>query len=274
MGHGNPAERFGLIAFILLSCVLSWTMWGLIIASERGWIPISIPLNPWGSFGPALAALILILKSDGKPGIRALLSSLISWRWGFSWWILILGVPFVLVGAAVAVLAVSGNDLSFAASIPWGQMTILLPVILIAGGPLGEEIGWRGYALPKLLTRYNPIAASLIVAAMWMLWHLPLFWIPGATQEGSSIPIFLALVIALSILTTWIYLGTRRSLLAAVMFHFSINVSTYFLPLIVPALEDSASFEMVFVIVVWIAALVVMLPLRKGKAFNRVIDSV
>jgi membrane protease YdiL (CAAX protease family) len=166
MHQRGPTEHFGLIAFILLSCVLSWTMWGLIIASEQGWLPFSIPLNPWGSFGPALAALILILKSKGKPGIRALLASLFSWRWGFSWWILILAGPFVLVGAAVGILAIAGSDLSLAPSIPWGEMVILLPVILIVGGPLGEEIGWRGYALPKLLIKYGPITASLIVTGM------------------------------------------------------------------------------------------------------------
>jgi membrane protease YdiL (CAAX protease family) len=274
MDHEDFTERFGLIPFVLLSCVLSWTMWGLIIASEQGWIPISIPLNPWGSFGPALAALIVILKTDGKLGIRNLLESLFSWRWGFSWWILILGGPFVLVGAAVSILAILESDLSLAPSIPWGQMVILLPVILIVGGPLGEEIGWRGYALPKLLIKYSPITASLIVAGMWMLWHVPLFWIPGATQEGSSIPLFLALVVAFSILTTWIYLGTRRSLLAAVMFHFSINVSTYFLPLILPAVEALMLFEIVFVIIVWVAALLVMLHLRRGKSLQKVIDSV
>jgi hypothetical protein len=107
-----------------------------------------------------------------------------------------------------------------------------------------------------------------------MVWHVPLFWIPGATQEGSSIPIFFALVVAFSILTTWIYLETQRSLLSAVMFHFSINVSTYFLPLILPAVEALVWFEIVLAIIVWIAALVVMQLLRKGKAFCRAFDSI
>ncbi len=268
MAYDGAGKRYDLLAFVLLSCVLSWTLWGLIIASARGWLPVSVPLNPWGSFGPAIAAVIVVLRSNGTNGLRALLGSLLSWRWGFSWWVLTLGGPVALVGAGAALLAVFGTELSFAPSIPWGQMALLLPVILVVGGPLGEEIGWRGYALPKLLMKHGPIAASLIVAGIWMLWHAPLFWVPGATQQGSSIPVFLALVVAFSILTTWIYLGTGRSLLAAVVFHFSINVSTYFVPLILPAVEGLALFDKVLASVVWVAAFAALLDFRRRRSFE------
>lgn len=269
MAHEDGTERYGLHAFVVLSCVLSWTLWGLVIASAQGWLPVSIPLNPWGSFGPAIAAILIVLRFDGKNGVRALMGSLLSWRWGISWWVLILGGPFVLVGATVAILAIEGTGLSFGPSIPWGQMAILLPVILVVGGPLGEEIGWRGYALPRLLMKHGPIAASLIVAGIWMLWHAPLFWVPGATQEGSSIPVFLAMVTAFSILTTWIYLGTGRSLLAAVMFHFSINVSTYFLPLVFPAFDGLALFDRILALVVWLAAFAVLLHFGRHRFVER-----
>lgn len=263
MVNENSTKRYVLHAFVALSCLFSWTLWGLIIASSKGWLPVSIPLNPWGSFGPAIAAVVVSLKSDGKRGLRGLFAPLILWRWGIKWWILTVGVPIILVGTTVAILKIAGSDISPAPSIPWGEMALLLPVILIVGGPLGEEIGWRGFALPKLLIKHGPIAASLIVAAIWMLWHAPLFWVPGATQEGSSIPVFLALVVAFSILTTWIYLGTNRSLLAAVMFHFSINVATYFLPVVLPGIDTMQWFERLFVIVVWTAALGALIQFRR-----------
>jgi membrane protease YdiL (CAAX protease family) len=265
MGRDATTQRSDLYLFVVLSCILSWSLWGLIIASARGWISVSIPLNPWGSFGPAVAAVLVVLRSRGWNGVRSLLAPLLWWRWGLTWWIVVLAGPLALVGVAVVVLPLIGTELSAAPSIPWGQMALLLPVILVVGGPLGEEIGWRGYALPELLTKQGPIAASVIVAGIWMLWHLPLFWVPGATQEGSSIIVFLALVLALSILTTWIYLETNRSLLAAVMFHFSINVSTYYVPLIWPSVDGLVLFDEVLVVVVWLAAFAAMIRLWRHR---------
>jgi membrane protease YdiL (CAAX protease family) len=253
------------VLFCALACAFSWADWGLILASARGWIPVSVPLNPWGSFGPAVAALVVCGYRDGLRGIRTLLRGILAWRFGWRLWLVALLGPSALVALALAVYVVAGGDLQ-----PWkaadvGQLLLLAVIVLVVGGPLGEEIGWRGYLLPQLLRRTGPLAASLLVAAVWAVWHLPLFWVPGATQEGSSIPAFIAFVAGFSILTTWLYVASGGSLLAAILFHNAINVSTFAGPMVQPTLEGRG-FYRVFLVVTWAATLGAIWALSRRRS--------
>ena len=97
-------------------------------------------------------------------------------------------------------------------------------------GPLPEEIGWRGFSLDRLQARRTALQASLVLGAIWALWHVPLFLIPGTFQAGLRLGsprswIFLASLVPLSILITWVYNNTERSTLSAVLVHFSGNLS-------------------------------------------------
>lgn len=262
----SPAKagRWGaLAAFFAIACALSWLDWGLVIASGRGWIPVRVPLNPWGSFGPAAAAVIVSAVAAGRAGLRELFAPLLRWRFGLLRWGVALLGPAALVALSVGLHAAAGGRVLPVAPVDAGQIVLLGIVLLFVGGPVGEEIGWRGYALPGLLERMGPVAASLVLAGMWAVWHLPLFWLPGAAQEGSSIPLFVAMVAACSILTTWVYLATSRSLLAAVLFHHSINLSTYFLPSFLPALGSARGFDRILLAAAWVAAGGAMLSMAK-----------
>jgi len=84
------------------------------------------------------------------------------------------------------------------------QLPLLYPIILIIGGPLGEEIGWRGYVLPRLLKQKSGLAANGIIFLMWTVWHLPLFWLEGSFQQGTSIATFLVVV---ATVLSIVYLG-------------------------------------------------------------------
>jgi membrane protease YdiL (CAAX protease family) len=230
-------------AFFALACLFSWLDWGLVIASARGWMPWRVGPNSWGSFGPALAALVLAWRAGGGASVRALLAPMVRVRVGWPNAALALLGPFVLVGAAVALSVAFGQPLG-PVQMPDPLETVVLALaIFVIGGPLGEEIGWRGHALPQLLRTHSPALASLLVAAMWAVWHLPLFWMPGAAQEGSSIPGFVALLSAFSVLTTWLWLRGGGSLALAMAFHWSINVSTYLLPGVLPGVADSKAFS-------------------------------
>ena len=90
---------------------------------------------------------------------------------------------------------------------------------------VGEELGWRGYALPLLLERRSAVTASLILGVLWGLWHLPTFLVPGTPQYGLPMPAFVLLTIEYSILMTWVYLHTKGSVLSATLFHGAINLS-------------------------------------------------
>jgi membrane protease YdiL (CAAX protease family) len=121
---------------------------------------------------------------------------------------------------------------------------LLIPVyfiiVLFIGGPLGEEIGWRGYLLPRLMKQNNGLVSSIIVFIFWLVWHLPLFWLPGASQYGSPIGPYVIYIAAWSILFTWVYMGTSGSLLSALLLHTSINTFSLFLSSVDPANVDNS----------------------------------
>ena len=113
----------------------------------------------------------------------------------------------------------------FLARLPaWHHLLFLLPVILVTDtGPLGEEFGWRGFALPRLLQRQRPLAAALILGVIWWAWHLPTFFIPALSQSRLSIAIFLVNTVALSVIMTWLYQRTRGDLLLMILVHLAAN---------------------------------------------------
>ena len=101
---------------------------------------------------------------------------------------------------------------------------MLFPLTLLIGGPLGEEIGWRGYALPRLQARRSALSASLIIGVIWALWHLPL-WLTGAPGRTPSLyAAFVVSVIALSVILTWVYNSSGGSLLVVVLIHATVNL--------------------------------------------------
>jgi uncharacterized protein len=245
------------VLMVVLSCLFSWSLWVPIIASQRGWIAATIPVMPWGSFGPALAALALACLSKG--GLRELASGLGKWRVGAIWYVVAIVAP--MIAQAIAIVAGSGVGRSVPEWQHLDKLYLAVPLfllVLVVGGPLGEEVGWRGYALPRLLARTGPLPASLVLAAAWVLWHLPLFWLEGAAQAGGSIPQFALLVLCSAVLFTWLYIRTGGSVLLAILFHAGINFATWGSTLILPASADDPVVSMVLLVVAAIAAAVIV----------------
>ncbi len=208
-------RRHPLVAFFVLAYALTW------------WVYPLLRFNPLigllGLFGPALAAIIVTAVTDGRPGVRALLGRLVCWRVPIPWYVVAIGLP-----AALSLLAASLSAWFGPAVLRVGQLTALdvILVVLVAG----EELGWRGYALPKLMERFSPLVASVILGVLWGLWHLPTFVIAGTPQYHQPILAYLIMTTAYSILLSWVFLHTRGSVLIATLFHGAINVSQgYFL---------------------------------------------
>lgn len=101
----------------------------------------------------------------------------------------------------------------------------------------GEEIGWRGYALPRLQARHGALIASLIIGVVWGFWHVPKFLMAGSAQDY-SFWVFLLDTTAKAILFTWVYNNTKSSLLLVTLFHAAINTADVFLPIIPAAIGD------------------------------------
>lgn len=211
------------LAFAALTLLFSWTQW---LAAWRGWLP----LTPLGSFGPSVAAIVLTAWWGGRAALRDLGRSGLRWRAPLRVYaVALLGPPFLYALAALLARGPEGLRPAIPTAVP-GWAVALAPLeILILGGPLGEEFGWRGFALPHLLERLHPIPASLVVAAIWLVWHLPLFWLPQSGQADIPIPVFALTLLAYSFLLTWIYVRSRGSVLLAILFHTSANTAFWLL---------------------------------------------
>jgi uncharacterized protein len=222
----DARPRGQIAAFFVLTFAISWGVALVIVVFpalvERlfGELSAFHPLFVLAVWGPTLAALLLTWRHERADGIRRLAVMLLRWRFGFQWWsFLLVGIPFIGMILATALGAQPAIEITS----PGMLLAVLL--ILLVTGPLGEELGWRGFVLPRLLDRATPLAASLVIGAAWGVWHLPSFFMAGLPQEGLAIPAFLLMSLGLSVIATWIFLHTGRSVLAVVVFHYTINLS-------------------------------------------------
>lgn len=189
--------------------------------------------------GPTLAAFIMTSITEGKAGVLRLLRRYIQWRAGWQWYLFILlGIPALLV---LGIMVLPGALASFHGLPPLFlvKYAVSFVLILILGGALGEEPGWRGFALPRMQPRYGPLWGTLLLGVLWACWHLPHFLTPA--QGGgpgtsfatflTNFPIFLCSVILLAIIFTWVFNHTRGSLFIAILLHASIDTSSGLVPL-------------------------------------------
>jgi membrane protease YdiL (CAAX protease family) len=229
------------LRFFILALALSWVFWLPAALSGQ-----DVMAFPWmllliaGGVGPAIAEVILIARSHDRAGWQDYWQRVLDFRRiSAGWWAVILLTFPILNGIAISLnLLLTGErpDFETAARLlsqPW--MILPFAVFILLFGPLPEELGWRGYGLDSLQARWNALTSSLILGAMWALWHLPLFFMAGTFQHdevGFGTPGFWSFCLGTtisSILFTWIYNNTNRSTLSAILFHFSINFSGEFL---------------------------------------------
>jgi membrane protease YdiL (CAAX protease family) len=217
--RGLPA-RHPLAAYFALAYALSWL---ILVPAGLGLIPESAGgILSWvAPFGPAVAAFVVTASIGGGPAVRQLLRRMGQWRVGARWYLLILvGIPVLELLGAFAVLGkVPLDELSR----NWPVLLLLLPTVLysFAFTGLGEEPGWRGFALPRLQERHGPLLGTAILAVLWALWHLPNVLFGGYT--GRSFALWAALTVASTFLYTWVYNRTGGSVLIAALLHGAIN---------------------------------------------------
>lgn len=225
-------RKHSLQLYFVLAYFFSWLFYVPLALSAQGLIHVHIPMtiHYLGAFGPLGAAIVLTAFTDGFSGLRALLGRWFKWRVGARYYAFAVLGPLAFFSVAVMFYRLSSGT--------WPDLSILgtadyLPYLTPVGGlllwlftyGLGEETGWRGYALPHLQRRYSAATSTLILAVLWACWHIPAFFYRDTYVAMGILgfPVFLVSITFATMVFTWLYNSTGGSLLLVILFHAFFN---------------------------------------------------
>jgi uncharacterized protein len=221
-----------LFSFFFMAYAFSWIVLLPYVLAEWTIQPKPLFYNLFyilHTFGPAVSAYIMFRITEGKEGWKHVRNSIKQVRAGWVWYaFILLGIPaLMMLGILIlpgALASFQGLTSKILVSYPFAFI-----LIFFGGGPLGEEIGWRGFALPRMQSSYGPLKATLLLGILWTFWHLEDFLTAsqgGGPGTGLSafyfhLPIFMVMVMALAIIMTWVFNHTRGSIFIAILLHAS-----------------------------------------------------
>ena len=224
----DTIKRYPVVAFYIVAWLIGGVFTAPFMASTLGLMPqipfIVIFVAAWSA---SLAAVIITAIISGGAGVKALLARFLIWRFHVGWWLAALLLPAVAALGAVLLSGLfGGRSLDLRSLQPVYTLIPLLVIKVIQAG-VGEEFGWRGFALPRVQRRHSALTASIIVGLMHGLWHWPLYFVEPMTQYYEQVAwgfwpalaFDTAMVILWSIAYTWLYNNTRGSVLIAAFFH-------------------------------------------------------
>lgn len=217
--------------FIIITFSFSWLLWLPSLLSSFGLFNYSLVFNGLmliGSFGPSLAGFFLTLFGEGFEATQNLWHRCWHWHKWYYFLVSIFLVPALFGVSFILALSIDGNTpQGLNPLIDFKNIIYLYIIIFFLGGPLQEEVGWRGYLLEHLQSVYDALNSSIILGGIWGLWHFPLFYIIGSLYVNQTFFFFVSSTIILSILFTWLNNNTNGSILVAMTFHTSINASNF-----------------------------------------------
>lgn len=224
----DPNPIRSVASFFLGAVTISWSCWLLVIAVEHGLL--AMPggtkelLVVVGTYGPLFSALAMAAKASGRPGVQALLAQALRWKVQLRWYAAALFLPALVRFAVVAAHTFNGGNFPGMTDLDrWLAVPSTFLLVLVLGGPLGEEFGWRGYSQPRLQTGFGILGSSLIIGTASAMWHLPLFFIAATPQSHLPFALFLLRTVALSVVSGWLWNRSGRGLLLVLLFHASLN---------------------------------------------------
>jgi len=212
----------GTLRFFALAFGITWSLQLPALLVVQGVLagPIDrfMPLMGLGAFGPLLAALLVSRRRAGGAGVRALLGQPGVWRVGPLWYVAALALPAVILAAGMAAATLVGVSGAWFYLPTSGERIAALIVF-----PIGEEVGWRGLAQPRLQQRHGALAGSLLLGVAWGLWHIPMFLIAGGTPGVFAMS--MVYLLAGSVMFGWVYNHTRGSLVIAILLHMGAHLA-------------------------------------------------
>jgi membrane protease YdiL (CAAX protease family) len=254
-----------LLAFFGFTFLASWTLFRVAAALTAGAYYEINPIFLLGVFAPAWVALALTAWFEGRDGVRALLARIFHAPSNARWYVFAVSYMAVIKLTTALLLRVfTGEWPKFG-----DEPVFILPFAILLSTPVqaGEEIGWRGYALPRLAKYLGLPGGSIVLGIIWASWHLPLFFIPDVDKTNQSFPVYLLSVTAISVTMAWLYWRTRASLLLTMLLHASVNNTTNIVPSALPGAVDPLSFvasrtAWVSVVLLWICAAYFLVQMR------------
>jgi membrane protease YdiL (CAAX protease family) len=224
--------RHPVLSFYLMSCAFFWTLlilFGVIVVGALHVDPSAQPWTVWivtilSSWMPSLSAAIVVRATQGPEAVTNLFTKLVRFKLPARWYLASL-IPLGVVALAVLGYRLSGGAPEGGVPLTFTVWFNLLVINLLSGAT-GEEPGWRGFALPRLLERYSPLKAGIVLGLMWSFWHLVL-WLVASGYTGTTllvyILVFTVTIVAENLLMVWIYQHVPDSLVPMVLTHFSFN---------------------------------------------------
>ena len=252
-----------LLTFFALTYAVTWTCWAAAGAVSGGRLPgdplpalVAGPLFLLGTFAPGLVALALTDRTEGRAATTTLFGRIFRGQVDLRWYLFALGyMPAIKLSAALVHRFATGQWPRFGDT-PWYVMAAAISVSMWVQA--GEEVGWRGYALPRLAARVGLGPASIILGIIWAAWHLPLFFIPAGDTLGQSFPLYMLQVIPVSVTMAWLYWRTNGSLLLVMLLHAAINNTKDIVPSGVPGATNPAALSTS--LVAWLAVALMWIP--------------
>jgi membrane protease YdiL (CAAX protease family) len=255
------------VAFLLLTFGFTWAAWLAVAFAAPTSLVFAVggPVFLLGVFAPGIVALALTAFAEGSTGVVSLLARI--GRWQVSWRLYVFAIGYM---AATKLLAAVIHRLVGGDWPMFGDTAVALmagAILVSTWAQAGEEVGWRGYALPRLATHLGLGGASVLLGVIWALWHLPLFIMQGTGSTGQSFPMYLMHVTALSVAMSWLYWKTQGSLLIVMIMHAAVNNTSGIVPAALPSATDPMSFHASFVAwatvaVAWVIAVVLLYQMR------------
>jgi uncharacterized protein len=217
-------RRHPVATFVVLSYASAWAWWLplVILQYDRTSPALGLVLAILGSAMPSTMAIVLVARLHGRTEVRRLLRRLLMGRVGIFWYAAIIALTALMVVAVWVSTLFGAPAPVVVATIP-GTLSIFL-FSIFPGSAVGEEFGWRGFALPRLQARRSALAASLIVGTVWGTYHFPLFLLGAPNRPLALFLPFAISCVIMSIFYTWMYNGTRGSLLIVVLLHAATNL--------------------------------------------------
>jgi membrane protease YdiL (CAAX protease family) len=248
--------------YFILTFLISWPVWALgntILPKDLTTITLII-----GAFGPFLAATIIINVTEGRSELNKWFKTTFNFRISFTWYIMgAILLPFSLGVIHHVIYLILGGKSGIKFDLDWlTYFAYLIPTALLTGG--NEEPGWRGYITPVLMSRFNILVVHVIIGTGWALWHLPLYFFRNWGGNDQPFIWLVIYCIPLSMILTWLYYKSRKSIIPVMLLHAGTNVVFRYFPMETKIFDSvNDEFTVIKTIVYWFFAVIILI-ISKG----------